>query len=60
MMKKNSLMKGIGIGMALGGVTAYVRGAFAGSGMKRSVKKNMNRAMKSAESLISDIGYMFR
>ena len=59
-MKKNSLMTGIGIGMAVGGAAAFVKGAFAGSGMKRSVKKNMNKAMKTAEGLISDIGYMFR
>lgn len=59
-MKKNSLMTGIGIGMAVGGATAFIRGAWKGSGMKRSVKKNMSKAMKSAEGIISDIGYMFR
>lgn len=59
-MKKSSLMTGIGIGMAVGGVTAFAKGVFKGSGMKRSVKKNMNKAMKSVEGLVSDIGYMFR
>lgn len=59
-MKKNSLMTGIGIGMAVGGVTAFAKGMLKGSGMKRSMKKNMNKAMKSMEGLVSDIGYMFR
>jgi len=59
-MKKNSLMTGIGIGMAVGGVTAFAKGVFKGSGMKRSMKKNMNKAMTTVEGLMSDIGYMFR
>ncbi len=59
-MKKNTLMTGIGIGMAVGGTAAFIKGAFAGSGMKRSMKKNMKKAMKSFESIASDVGYMFR
>ena len=42
-MKKNTLMTGIGIGMAVGGTAAFIKGAFAGSGMKRSMKKNMKK-----------------
>ena len=59
-MKKNSLMTGIGIGMAVGGVTAFIKGAVTGCGARRSFKKSMNKAMKSVDGIISDIGYMFR
>ncbi len=59
-MKKSPIMTGIGIGMAVGGATAFLKGAAAGSGMKRSLKKNMNKAAKSVEGIIGDMKYMFR
>lgn len=54
------LIKGIGIGMALGGTAAYLKGAMMGCGMKRSVKKNMNKAYKSIEGIMGDVRYMFK
>lgn len=51
---------GIGIGMAVGGTVAYIKGAMSGSGMKRKYKKTANKAMKYAENLIGDMKYMFK
>lgn len=59
-MKKSKLMTGIGIGMTVGGAAAFIKGAYKGSGMKRSMKKTVSKAMKSVEGIASDIGYMFR
>ncbi len=58
-MMKN-IATGIGIGMAVGGASAYLKGAMAGSGMKRKARKKANKAMKSVESLIGDVKYMFK
>ncbi len=59
-MDMKSIMKGVGIGMAVGGVGAYMKGMAAGSGMKRSAKKNMNKAMKNLEGFVGDVRYMFK
>lgn len=59
-MQMKSVMKGIGIGMAVGGATAYLKGAMAGSGMKRSAKKRANKMMKNLEGFIGDARYMFK
>lgn len=59
-MQMKSVMKGIGIGMAVGGATAYIKGAMTGSGMKRSAKKKADRMMKSIEGFIGDARYMFK
>ena len=55
-MKKKSIMTGISIGMAVGGATAYMKGAMMGSGARRSVKKTL----KNVESIVGDIRYMFK
>ena len=55
-----SIMTGIGIGVAVGGATAYLKGAAAGSGMKRMAKKKAQRALKSVENLVGDVKYMFK
>lgn len=59
-MEMKSIVKGVGIGMAVGGASAYMKGMMKGSGMKRMAKKKMNVAMKAADSLINDMKYMFR
>lgn len=59
-MEMKSIMKGVGIGMAVGGMGAYLKGAMAGSGMKRSAKKRANKAMKNLEGFIGDMRYMFK
>lgn len=56
MMKMKSIMTGIGIGMAVGGASAYIKGAMMGSGAKRSMKKTI----KNVEGIVGDIRYMFK
>ncbi|MBQ7294797.1 MAG: hypothetical protein IJW86_01240 [Clostridia bacterium] len=55
-----SIMTGVGIGMAVGGASAYLKGAMAGSGMKRKARKKAQRAIKSMEGLVGDVKYMFK
>ena len=55
-----SIMTGIGIGVAVGGASAYLKGAMAGSGMKRSARKKAQRAIKTMEGLVGDVKYMFK
>ena len=59
-MEMKSIMKGIGIGMAVGGASAYVKGMVRGSGVKKMAKKKMSVAMKAADGLMNDMKYMFR
>lgn len=59
-MDMKSIVKGVGIGMAVGGAGAYMKGMMAGSGMKRSARKSMNKAMKSIEGFVGDMKYMFK
>ncbi len=55
-----SIMTGIGIGVAVGGASAYLKGAMAGSGMKRKARKKAQRAIKSMEGIVGDVKYMFK
>lgn len=59
-MEMKSIMKGIGLGMAVGGASAYVRGMMRGSGVRRMAKKKMNIAMKAADGFMHDMKYLFR
>ncbi len=58
-MMKN-IVKGIGIGMAIGGTTAYIKGMMTGSGMKKMARKKSKAMMKAANDLMGDMKYMFR
>lgn len=58
--KTKSIAKGIGIGMAVGGASAYLRGMMKGSGMKRMARKKAKTVMKTASDLMGDMKYMFR
>ena len=53
-------MTGVGIGMAVGGAGAYIKGAMAGTRMKKRAKKAVNKTMKNVESIIGDMKYMFK
>lgn len=55
-----SIMTGIGIGVAVGGASAYLKGAMAGSGMKRKARKKAQKAIKSMEGIVGDVKYMFK
>lgn len=59
-MKVKSIASGIGIGMAIGGASAYMKGMMAGSGMKRAARKKTKALMKNASCLAGDLKYMFR
>lgn len=54
------IMKGIGIGMAVGGTVAYLKGMAAGNGMKRMARKRTKAVMKAIDGLAGDMKYMFR
>lgn len=55
-----SIAKGIGIGMAIGGATAYFKGMMNGSGMKKMARKKSKAIMKAADGLLGDMKYMFK
>ena len=55
-----SIVKGIGIGMAIGGTTAYLKGMMTGNGMKKMARKKSKAIMKAADGLFGDMKYMFR
>lgn len=55
-----SMIKGIGIGMAVGGTTAYLKGMMAGSGMKKMARKKTKAIMKTVDAIAGDMKYMFR
>lgn len=59
-MKKSSMMTGIGIGMAVGGATAFLKGAMAGTSMKRAYKKKAAKLSKSMGHMLDDIQYLFK
>ena len=54
------IMKGIGIGMAVGGATAFLKGVAAGNGMKRMARKKAKIIMKTIDGIAGDMKYMFK
>lgn len=50
----SSIMKGIGVGMLVGGATALISGSMWGSG-KSKYKKMAKKAVKSAEQFMDSI-----
>lgn len=55
-----SIAKGIGIGMAVGGVSAYARGMMKGSGMKKMARKKARAMMKTVSGIADDMKYLFK
>ena len=55
-----SIAKGIGIGMAIGGTTAYLKGMMTGSGMKKMARKKSKAIMKAIDDIAGDMKYMFK
>lgn len=55
-----NIIKGIGIGMAVGGTTAFLKGVMAGNGMKRMARKKSKAIMKTIDGIAGDMKYMFR
>ena len=54
------IMKGIGIGMAIGGTTAFLKGVAAGNGMKRMARKKAKFIMKTIDGIAGDMKYIFK
>ncbi len=54
------IIKGVGIGMAIGGATAFLKGVAAGNGMKRMARKKTKAIMKTIDGITGDMKYMFR
>lgn len=50
-----NMMKGMGIGMAVGGAAALVGTSMMSSGMKKQTKKNAMKAMKVVEGFLDDV-----
>ena len=50
---------GLGLGVAIGGSAAMLTGSMSGRS-KRSLKKKAGKAMKSVESLMGDMRYLFK
>ena len=59
-MNMKSIMTGITVGMALGGATAYIKGAMAGSSMKKAYKKKAAKAAKTMGHMLDDVQYLFK
>ena len=53
-MNMKGIMTGVGIGMAVGGASAYLKGAMAGSVMKRKAKKSVDSGKQSERLSVSN------
>ena len=50
--KTANIVKGVGIGMAIGGAMGLAGGAMSHPGYSRSLKKGLGKAMKTVESVL--------
>ncbi len=50
-----SMMKGMGVGMAVGGAAALLGTSMMSSGMKKQTKKNAMKAMKVVGDFLDDV-----
>ena len=50
---------GVGLGVALGGSAALLTGSMS-QRSRRSLRKTANKAMKSVESMVGDMRYLFK
>ena len=55
MKNKSSVMKGIGIGMAVGGIAGMVGSAMMGKPARRQSKKNVAKAMRTIGDMMDSI-----
>ena len=59
-MKTTGILAGLGVGAAVMGAVALSNGNMMSRSTRRSAKRKAMRAMKSMESLMGDITYMFK
>ena len=60
---KNSMSKlitGMGIGLAVGGASAFIGSTMMSGSTKKALKKKAAKTFKTMESLVDDIQYMFK
>ena len=58
-MSMKSIATGVGLGVAIGGSAALLKGTMS-SKSRRSLRKKADKAMKSVESIIGDVRYLFK
>lgn len=58
-MKNTNLIKGLAIGMAVGGM-AYLLTSDSMKSTRKTMKKSANRVLKKAQDVIDDMSYMIR
>ncbi len=58
-MKNANLIKGLAIGMAVGGM-AYLLTSDSMKSTRKTMKKSANRVLKKAQDVIDDMSYMIR
>lgn len=54
------MVKGIGIGMALGGITGAVGSTFMSKSTMKSGKKSAAKALRSFSDMLDNIQYMMK
>ncbi len=58
-MKSTNLLKGLAIGMAVGGM-AYLLTSDSMKSTRKTMKKNASRALRKAQDVLDDVGYMLK
>lgn len=58
-MKNTNLIKGLAIGMAVGGM-AYLLTSDSMKSTRKTMKKSANRVLKKAQDVIDDMSYMIK
>ncbi len=58
-MNMKGIAAGVGLGVALGGSAALLTGSMS-QRSRRSLRKTANKAMKSVESMVGDMRYLFK
>lgn len=58
-MKNTNLIKGLAIGMAVGGM-AYLLTSDCMKSTRKTMKKSANRVLKKAQDVIDDVSYMLK
>ena len=59
-MKTSGILTGLGVGAAVMGAVALSSSSMMSKSGRRATKRKAMRAMKSMESLMGDITYMFK
>ncbi len=58
-MKTSNLIKGLAIGMAVGGM-AYLLTSDNMKSTRKTMKKSANRALRKAQDVLDDVSYMIK